>query len=134
MLRFRNSGERFSVETRGKSSLWLKVRAVGNQERIDVAKTQTVTSIDVSPEDERRSRMVRYLVAMSIRVVCIIAGVYVEGWLMWVCFAGAIFLPYFAVIIANATGGSTGSKAQTVVAPKLQIEAKDFKIIDAEKP
>ena len=134
MLRFRNSGERFGVETRGKSSLWLKVRAVGNQERIDVAKTQTVTSIDVSPEDERRSRMVRYLVAMSIRVVCIIAGVYVEGWLMWVCFAGAVFLPYFAVIIANATGGSSGSKAQTVVAPKLQIEAKDFKIIDVEKP
>jgi hypothetical protein len=134
MLRIWNSGEVFSVETRGKSSLWLKVRAVGNQERIDVAKTQTVTSIDVSPEDERRSRMVRYLVAMSIRVVCIIAGVYVEGWLMWVCFAGAIFLPYFAVIIANATGGSTGSKAQTVVAPKLQIEAKDFKIIDVEKP
>jgi predicted tellurium resistance membrane protein TerC len=98
-----------------------------------VGKPQTVTSIDVSPEDERRSRMVRYLVAMSIRVVCIIAGVYVEGWLMWVCFAGAIFLPYFAVIIANASGGSSGSKAQTVVAPKLQIEAKEFKIIDSEK-
>lgn len=78
--------------------------------------------------------MVRYLVAMSIRVVCIIVGVYVEGWLMWVCFAGAIFLPYFAVIVANASGGSAASKAQSVVAPKLQIEAKDFKIVDSEKP
>lgn len=97
-----------------------------------MAKPQTVTSIDISPEDERRSRMVRYLVAMSIRVICIIAGVFVEGWLMWVCFAGAIFLPYFAVIIANAAGPSSASKANLVVAPRLQIDAQSIKIIDSE--
>lgn len=98
-----------------------------------MAKPQTVTSIDISPEQERRARMIRYLVAMSIRVVCIIAGVFVEGWLMWVCFAGAIFLPYFAVIIANAAGPSSASKANQVVAPRLQIAAESFTIVDSEK-
>lgn len=78
--------------------------------------------------------MVRYLVAMSIRVVCIVAGVYVEGWLMWVCFAGAIFLPYFAVIIANASGSTTARSAVAVVAPKLQIESTAFTLPDREKP
>lgn len=97
-----------------------------------MAKPQTVTSIDISPEQERRARMVRYLVAMSIRVVCIIAGVFVEGWLMWVFFAGAIFLPYFAVIIANAAGPSSASKASQVVAPRLQIAAESFTIVDNE--
>jgi predicted tellurium resistance membrane protein TerC len=97
-------------------------------------KPQSVTSLDISPEEERKSRMVRYLVAMSIRVVCIVAGVYVEGWLMWVCFAGAIFLPYFAVIIANASGSTTARSAVAVVAPKLQIESTAFTLPDREKP
>ena len=96
-------------------------------------KTQSVTNLEISPEDERKTRMWRYLVAMSIRVVCIVAGVYVEGWLMWVCFAGAIFLPYFAVIIANASGGSSVNTAERVVAPTLKIEAADFTAVKPEK-
>jgi predicted tellurium resistance membrane protein TerC len=97
-------------------------------------KPQSVTNLDISPEEERKSRMVRYLIAMSIRVVCIVAGVYVEGWLMWVCFAGAIFLPYSAVIIANASGSSSARSAVAVVAPKLQIESTAFTVADREKP
>lgn len=97
-------------------------------------KTQSVTNLDISPEAERKSRMIRYLIAMSIRVVCIIGGVFVEGWLMWVCFAGAIFLPYFAVIIANAAGNTAGKSAKTVVVPTLKIEATDFEIVKREKP
>jgi predicted tellurium resistance membrane protein TerC len=99
-----------------------------------VATAQSVTNLEQSPEDERKSRMIRYTVAMSLRVVCIVLGVYVSGWFMWVCFAGAIFLPYFAVVIANATGGSQTktAKATEVVAPQLRIEATDFKIVDPE--
>jgi len=97
-------------------------------------KPQSVTNLDISPEEERKSRMVRYLIAMSLRVVCIVAGVYVEGWLMWVCFAGAIFLPYFAVIIANASGSASARSAVAVVAPKLQIESTAFTVPDREKP
>lgn len=56
---------------------------------------------------------------MGIRVVCIVLAMFVEGWLMWLAFAGAIFLPYFAVVLANAQGPKPGtlSMVTTVVKP-----------------
>jgi hypothetical protein len=60
--------------------------------------------------------MIKYTAAMSIRVICIILAVMVQGWLMWVFFAGAIFLPYFAVVIANAVGSSQSSGVARAIA------------------
>ena len=60
---------------------------------------------------------------MTIRVVCIVAAIFVEGWLMWLCFAGAIFLPYFAVVIANAQVSRAGSLDKvTVVAKPITVD------------
>jgi hypothetical protein len=53
--------------------------------------------------------MLKYTVAMGIRVVCIVLAMFVDGWLMWLAFAGAIFLPYFAVVLANAQGPKPGT-------------------------
>lgn len=90
-------------------------------------KAQSVTALQISPELERRRRFIKYTVAMVVRVICVILAVSVQGWLMWVFAAGAIFLPYFAVVIANAQGeSSTPKNAQMPVAPALKIEAKDF--------
>lgn len=92
-----------------------------------MAKAQSVTSIGQSPEDERKSRMIKYTIAMTVRVVCIVLAMVVQGWLMWVCFAGAIFLPYFAVVIANGVGnGSSKDSAPKAVAPTLVIDASSF--------
>ncbi|AXH36015.1 DUF3099 domain-containing protein [Humibacter sp. BT305] len=66
---------------------------------------QSVTSLPRSPEDERRTRMIKYLIVMGIRIVCLIAVFFVLQW-WWavaLCAAGAIVLPYIAVIIANQT-------------------------------
>lgn len=64
---------------------------------------------------------------MTIRVVCIVLAMVVQGWLMWVFFAGAILLPYFAVVIANASGpGQRSSSLPKVVAPTLVITADSF--------
>lgn len=38
---------------------------------------------------------------MTIRMVCIIAAFFSSGLLMWIFMAGAIVLPYIAVIEAN---------------------------------
>jgi hypothetical protein len=65
-------------------------------------KLPSVTTLQRSPTDERRVRFVKYTIAMTIRVVCIVLMVFVEGWWLLVCAAGAVLLPYFAVIIANA--------------------------------
>jgi predicted tellurium resistance membrane protein TerC len=64
-------------------------------------KHQSITTLPPSPEIERRTRMIKYTVAMSIRVLCIVAMLFVEGWWLAVFAVGAIFLPYFAVVLAN---------------------------------
>jgi hypothetical protein len=63
--------------------------------------------------------MLKYTLAMTIRVVCIVVAIFVEGWLMWLAFAGAIFLPYFAVVLANAQGPKPGeiSRVTQVIKP-----------------
>lgn len=92
-----------------------------------MAKPQSVTSVAQSPEDERKSRMIKYTVAMTVRVVCIVLAMVVQGWLMWLFFAGAIFLPYFAVVIANGVGtGLSKNAAPKAVAPTLVIDASSF--------
>ena len=62
----------------------------------------TVTSLQNAPELERRSRMIKYTVAMGIRLACIGACFLVSGWWLLIPALGAIVLPYFAVVLANS--------------------------------
>lgn len=45
--------------------------------------------------------MIKYSVAMTIRMVCIVLMLFSHGWWLAVFGVGAIVLPYFAVVIAN---------------------------------
>ncbi|WP_066038803.1 DUF3099 domain-containing protein [Herbiconiux solani] len=72
---------------------------------------QSITSLPKSPEDERRSRMIKYMITMSIRIVCLILMLFVKGWWLAIVAAGAILLPYFAVVVGNV-GTSWTSKAE----------------------
>lgn len=96
--------------------------------------TQSVTSLDISPEQDRNSRMIRYSIAMATRFLCVILAVVVPySFMTWVFWAGAIFLPYFAVVIANAQGSSAKSRKQSnVVAPTLTISADAFSFQDSK--
>jgi hypothetical protein len=90
---------------------------------VTLDKAQSITTVGLSPELERKSRMVKYLIAMTIRVICIVSAIFVEGWLMWLCFAGAIFLPYFAVVIANAQVSQAGTLDEvTVIAKPISVD------------
>lgn len=93
-----------------------------------MAKRTSVTSVDHSPEVERRTRFVQYTVAMLIRVACIFLAVAIDGWARWLFMAGAVLLPYFAVVAANSVGSARAKSSAIPVAP-LQISSKDF--IDA---
>jgi hypothetical protein len=64
-------------------------------------KQPSITSLPPSPDADRRARMLKYTIAMSIRVVCLILMLVVDGWWLFVCAAGAICLPYVAVVLAN---------------------------------
>lgn len=67
--------------------------------------TADAVRITTAPESraaERDRRQRRYLISMAIRTVCFIGAVAVgPGWLRWVLAAGAAFLPYVAVMMAN---------------------------------
>lgn len=65
--------------------------------------------------------MTKYFTMMVIRVICFVLMVAVTpyGWYTWLFGAGAMFLPYFAVVIANVASGS----AERAVAPERAIEA-----------
>ncbi len=62
----------------------------------------SITHARRSHSDDLDYRVTRYLISMAIRTVCLILVVVVDGWMRWVFAAGAVFLPYIAVIMANA--------------------------------
>lgn len=66
-----------------------------------MTKPQSITEIPLSPERDRHLRMARYSIAMGIRVICIVLCLYAPGWWLLIPAAGAVFLPYVAVVIAN---------------------------------
>jgi hypothetical protein len=75
---------------------------------------QSITTLPLSPDEERRRRMIKYTVTMGIRMVCIVLMLFVQGWWLLVCALGAILLPYFAVIAANVHGDQ---RSQAVLRP-----------------
>jgi hypothetical protein len=65
------------------------------------SKPTAITELPPSPEDEQRSRMIRYAIAMGVRVGCVGLLFVLHGWWLLIPAIGAIVLPYFAVVIAN---------------------------------
>ena len=63
-----------------------------------------ITTASTSADADLAKRQRRYLFSMSIRTVCFVGAIIANhGWLMWTLIAGAILLPYVAVIMANAS-------------------------------
>lgn len=89
------------------------MRNVAGYDR-DVSKPQTsaITSLPTSPDDERRARMVKYAIAMGVRMICIGACFVTPGWWMLIPALGAIVLPYFAVIAANTVVTTQGNQVE----------------------
>lgn len=89
-------------------------------------RSTNITSMPQSIEDERRARMIKYAVMMGIRTVCFLALIWVRGPWMLVFAAGAIFLPYFAVIIANAVSSRRRDIADRPNAIESHTEERDW--------
>ncbi|WP_101524532.1 MULTISPECIES: DUF3099 domain-containing protein [Nocardioides] len=63
-----------------------------------------ITTAATNRQEEISHRQRRYVISMTIRTVCFLAAVAVgPGWLRWVLIAGAVLLPYVAVVLANGT-------------------------------
>ena len=64
-----------------------------------------ITTAATSRQADISTRQRRYVISMAIRTLCFLGAVVVgPGWLRWVLVAGAVLLPYVAVVMANAVG------------------------------
>jgi hypothetical protein len=63
----------------------------------------SITDAATAHSEEMRQRMIKYAVAMGIRMVCLILIFVVDGWFKVLPVIGAVFLPWIAVIIANGS-------------------------------
>ena len=79
--------------------------------------THSITTAQHSLSSEQAGRTRKYLISMGIRTVCVIGAIFIPGWPRWVLIAGAVVLPYLAVVIANS-GGSRKGQAPTDVRPQ----------------
>lgn len=70
-----------------------------------MSRVPSITSARLSPAVDRHTRQNRYLVTMTIRMVCFGLALAIPNPWRWVFAVGAIVLPYIAVVLAN-TGTS----------------------------
>ncbi len=61
-----------------------------------------ITSARKGLAEDVRGRQRRYLISMGLRTTCFLLAIFFDGPLRWVFIAGAVLLPYVAVVIANA--------------------------------
>lgn len=73
-----------------------------------------ITSAPAGLSDDVARRTRRYLIQMGIRVLCFIGAVTIQHWVRWLLLAGAVVLPYVAVVLANA-GRERGSDPGTLL-------------------
>lgn len=86
---------------------------------------QSITSLPESPADDRRRRMIKYTVAMTIRVICVLLLFVAQGWWLLVVGIGAIVLPYVAVVLANNVAGTgpTAVERPGTIVPRFDPRA-----------
>ena len=61
-----------------------------------------ITDAEIPLSVEQAGRTRRYLISMGIRTACLIGAVVAPSPWRWILVVGAIVLPYFAVVVANA--------------------------------
>jgi hypothetical protein len=72
----------------------------------------SISTVETGLTEDQSGRQRRYLISMGLRTACFVGGVLADGVLRWTLIIGAVVLPYFAVVIANAgreRGGWSGS-------------------------
>ncbi|HET7432555.1 MAG TPA: DUF3099 domain-containing protein [Nocardioides sp.] len=78
-----------------------------------------ITSAAESRDADIAARQKRYVFSMAVRTLCFVSAVLVgSGWLRWVLVAGAVILPYVAVVMANAVNSKADDFTLQTAAPQ----------------
>ncbi|GAP54628.1 hypothetical protein AHiyo6_11930 [Arthrobacter sp. Hiyo6] len=84
----------------------------------------SITDAATAHSEDMRERMIKYAVAMGTRMVCLGLVFVVDGWFKIVAIAGAVFLPWVAVVIANGSDkAEVHSEYLLDSAPLAELEA-----------
>ncbi|MEV4989723.1 MULTISPECIES: DUF3099 domain-containing protein [Micrococcaceae] len=93
----------------------------------------SITDAAAAHSEDMRQRMIKYALAMGIRMVCLILIFVVDGWFKIIAVAGAVFLPWFAVVIANGSDkAETPSDLLLDSAPLAELESPAPPVPDEE--
>jgi len=76
---------------------------------------QSVTSAPEARTEDQARRLKQYLITMAIRTACFILLVVVDAWYRWIFAAGAVFLPFVAVVAANAVMPRVSGRVRPVL-------------------
>ena len=89
--------------------------------RRKVDDTVRITSAARPRSEDIRGRERRYIMSMAVRTACFLLAVaFRDYWFVWLFLAGAVFLPYVAVVIANAGEGSEPETSPFEYQPDLK--------------
>ena len=69
---------------------------------IDEDDVYDITSAQKSLSSDQPARQKRYFISMMVRTACFILTVILPSPFRWIALTGAVFLPYIAVVVANA--------------------------------
>ena len=84
-----------------------------------------ITSARSGRSDDIKRRQTKYLVSMGVRTVCFVLAILLPSPIRWVMVFGAVFLPYVAVVLANAADGRrTTGPAEFASEERVQISAR----------
>jgi uncharacterized membrane protein YdbT with pleckstrin-like domain len=76
-----------------------------------VADVVRITTAASNRADDISARQRRYLFSMSLRTICFVGAIIASmagiGWLWPILIAGALILPYIAVVMANAAANQS---------------------------
>jgi hypothetical protein len=84
----------------------------------------TITEANRSLSNEQAGRTKKYLISMAIRTACVLGAIVVPGWPRWFLIAGAVVLPYLAVVVANAGHRNDQPGTLGVLAAALPSQAQ----------
>ncbi len=104
---------------------------------VAVGSFTVITDARGAASQEQATRQRRYAITMAFRTACFIAMIFVPGVFRWVLFAGAVFLPYIAVIFANQAqqrppGDAVGGGGDPSDAPAITTGEERGQIISGE--
>jgi hypothetical protein len=81
-----------------------------------------ITTARKSVPDDQAIRVRGYVISMSIRIVCFLLAVVTTGVLRWTFVAGALVIPYLAVVFANGGREPTQDPPDTLGSFSHQLD------------